>query len=662
MVGVAPWLMRGTLVWEMVLYGVGVLVVSGLVPRLGQWYAKSDHLRVQVKALLQGSLSLSDDPSRLTHDLLWAEGGVQQVWGLGVPLWRLPFEIGAILLGQPDCPDRLALSAALCTSGFLVLRTWLPPLLRSVTLKRGCSGVKWNVTTECSLACALGTVGCLLLFPPFLSLLSCRGDVYEEVVAYEYLYALILAAGVVTFSKRLEWRRLVVLNILAGSGGMVRPTLVFYGAATLIVTLGLVTWSTLDCRKSDQGGQSAKERLLDVLRDWRNWAAMGAFGLGAAGLFVTNVLRFGDGFEFGHKLNVQGNSLLGSVYATRFDYLFKEEPLWRTGRELFGALFLVDQFNKSEWYAKDIFPGQSPTDRWREFYFTTYDVSYAVLVGVGWGVGLWQGQRWLRGRTTVAARAETDAQSRPPPLPAILAIWSLLATAPLAAFYLRTPVISSRYMMDFAPAFAVAIVGAWLGMMGFLIRWKPHARWPRVLGFCVLCAWLGKKIDGADNAYGPPVSMTWTEVKARRKQLESRPLACSLPAYYRLGDDLSSFNIPYNGEGWVTEDGTLAQCVILFVDSPQFLELEVVAAPNRQVGEADVKQFRAKVGLEFLQRESIGRTPEGWRLRFSGPQCKRYQHGVQPVFIATVPKEELANSQTPWRLLEVCWRGANKDK
>jgi len=63
------------------------------------------------------------------------------------------------------------------------------------------------------------------------------------------------------------------------------------------------------------------------------------------------------------------------------------------------------------------------------------------------------------------------------------------------------------------------------------------------------------------------------------------------------------------------------------------------------------------VGLEFLRRERIDRTAKGWRVRFSGPRQKRYQRGVQPVFLATVPKEFLADYTTvPWRLTRVTWR------
>jgi hypothetical protein len=75
---------------------------------------------------------------------------------------------------------------------------------------------------------------------------------------------------------------------------------------------------------------------------------------GLALLFATNYFRFGSGFEFGHRLNLQSN-LVGSMYATRFDHPFQEECLTSAARELFGALFLVQTLNGFNWYATNIF-------------------------------------------------------------------------------------------------------------------------------------------------------------------------------------------------------------------------------------------------------------------------------------------------------------------
>ena len=83
-------------------------------------------------------------------------------------------------------------------------------------------------------------------------------------------------------------------------------------------------------------------------------------------------MRFGDGFEFGHQLNMQ--DVVGSLYAAKFDISFEEEPFASAAAELLGSLFLAgDNFDGNRWYKKNVFPGQSSMVRWREFYFRTYD-------------------------------------------------------------------------------------------------------------------------------------------------------------------------------------------------------------------------------------------------------------------------------------------------
>jgi hypothetical protein len=87
-------------------------------------------------------------------------------------------------------------------------------------------------------------------------------------------------------------------------------------------------------------------------------------------LWWTNLQRFGDGFEFGHQLNVQ--HLSGAMYATRFDSPFAAEPMGGAARDLFGAVFRVREVNGTDFYREGFIAGQSDTLRWRHFYFRTY--------------------------------------------------------------------------------------------------------------------------------------------------------------------------------------------------------------------------------------------------------------------------------------------------
>ena len=46
--------------------------------------------RRQTEAILSGVARSRQRSAKLGYDMAWADGGVQQVWGLGVPSWRLP--------------------------------------------------------------------------------------------------------------------------------------------------------------------------------------------------------------------------------------------------------------------------------------------------------------------------------------------------------------------------------------------------------------------------------------------------------------------------------------------------------------------------------------------------------------------------------------------
>jgi hypothetical protein len=128
-----------------------------------------------------------------------------------------------------------------------------------------------------------------------------------------------------------------------------------------------------------------------------------------------------------------------------------------------------------------------------------------------------------------------------------------------------------------------------------------------------------------------------------------------LPGHYSIGESPERWNIPFNKEGWNQTTGEVKSCVILFLQDLQFLELELAPAA-RQLTEAALRDVRAKVGLEVLERESLTWTAAGWQVRFAGPRCPQHQRGVQPVFVAFGPKEKLAELRTPYRLLRVRWR------
>ena len=264
----------GWVVWSLV-FGFGICIATGLIPKWGLWYSANMTYRRQTEAFLRGDLALDNDPRQLGYDMAWSEGGVQQVWGLGVPAWRIPFELTAKATGQGAFPDRVALAVAIALLVCALLR-----LAEPLSKRERFAGATL-----------------LLLFPPFLALCRTNFDVYEEAQAYMYLVGIALFGATLGVVRRPTVSRYAILGLLSGLAPFVRPMLLCYAFASIFLA-----W--VFARR-----QGAPRACF--------WMALGLFVAGCGLLFLTNHLRFGSGLEFGHRLNV--NVFLPMMYATRFE-------------------------------------------------------------------------------------------------------------------------------------------------------------------------------------------------------------------------------------------------------------------------------------------------------------------------------------------------------
>jgi hypothetical protein len=619
---------RLLLIYQAIIYAAALLFFCGIISSWGKWYSASPYYREQVDAFLHGDLALSHNPADLRMDLCWSEKGVQQVWGLGVPLWELPFDVGARALGYPTFPERLALGCFLALAAYVICRTW------------------FGVSASAEVPTAAGAVILLLFFAPAINLLRGPMNHYEEAVVYLYYFGILLACSLIALARSPTWGRFWLLCALSGIGGLIRPTLVFYGFATFAIASLLMFHHNLPL--FNRGTKIS--RCGKFLRNPRFFLGLIFFLCGGGLLFMTNYLRFGSGWEFGHRLNV--SPALPSIYSTRFDYPFKHVSLLEAARELFGMLFLTNHFNGVAWYAQGIFPWQSSTIRKHGVDMTTYDLSYAVLLALAWVVGIWLLRSTARNPTATQPAGKLEF-----PIYLMLILWSVVATFLLAVFYLYVPVISDRYMLDFAPAFALSLVGLWLWSAEKIASQAKRSKQIITVVLIAIAGWQGLEIARGRNAFGSPQSITG-EVESSQ-QLEPRPMPPPLPKEYKIGDSMKSWGIPYNGEGWKSTNGAVMCCAIFFVESPEFLDLELSAAPNSDVTEAFLTTIQAKVGREFLKRNSITPTNGGWVLSFAGPKQSRYQKGLQPVYLAMVPQAELAQyvaPPSPWILKRLNWQ------
>jgi hypothetical protein len=453
-----------------------------------------------------------------------------------------------------------------------------------------------------------------------------------------------LICGVIALMRHPRWKLFCALCLLSGMGGLIRPTLMFYGFVSVFLASLIMIRAKWKARQNNPPEWSIVSLSLNIL------SGIVLFCLAGAVLFWSNLVRFGSGWEFGHSLNV--SPALISVYSTRFDYPFKHVPLAESARELFGALFQVNRFNSIAWYDRWIFSGQSMEVRWRGFNVTTYDLSYAIAVGFAWLTGIGLAWSCWRSGYDVDRQKERKLAS----LSMVLIAWSILASLPLILFYMKAPAIADRYMLDFAPSFDAALIGFWL----FIVDKCANAGWRQNVSLGLLClalgVWQGIEIRIGRHESRSETSMGRDELVGQRATTP-QPIA-HLPGKYQIGDAMQNWAIPYNGQGWNT-NGTTECCCIFFVENPRFLELQLSLASGYQEEDSPVERIQAKTGLEFLDRESIIHTNSNWIVRFFGPKQSRYQEGIVPAFVAFVPSEDLGDfvaAPSPWILKRISWR------
>jgi hypothetical protein len=632
------------------------LVVGGRQVGWKALYAPHGAYRAQVAALLDGHFALSDAPEATQHDLVWTGTGVQQVWGLAVPAWEVPFELAGRAIGVTPFPDRVALLAWLALVAYACVRAFVR------------RGEPWWV--------GAGAVAITALLPAFVTLLRGRFGVYEEAAAYAYGGAIILLAGCARLADAPSRWRYFALVAVAGLAGFLRPTIWCYGLATFVVASAL------------------HRRARDI--------ALGAalFVAGGAALYATNARRFGDGLEFGHSINLQ--HLPGNLYATRFSYPFQRVGLVEAGEELAGALFdRPESHVHTTFYGKHLHVGQSELPRWREYYFSNYNWAYPPLLVAGLVLGL---LAWKR------RDGPRDARW--------LAMWAVIGGAPIVVFYLRAPFLSSRYLLDVAPAFAALIVVAWRAVARkrgaifvlaaawlasiVLARTAPrlgpsavdrdaaidaaavftHAvarEHPLPESYDLDDPWLPmytdvlESFDRCTNALGTaidpddiaipddtclhgeraPDEEQWRMWQTRvpdTSEPEVCESRCTPDATAANSGEVVAAWVPppclyLNLSRWNLATGQMPPAAYAWVQDPQFIEVDL--------DDGDPAQVRVAIGRTHLKLVSIADLPRGVRLRFDAPHLPR---GLQIAFFAFGPDSDLDHATTRFYVRAIRWR------
>lgn len=558
-------------------YALAMLLLGGAT--FDRLYAPSPYHRLQAAALLDGHLFLSDDVSRIEHDLAWHDGQINHVWGLGVGLWLTPFQALWRAIGQDWFPDRIALGVA------FGLLAWYA----------GYTGLDLSRRLSVRGAACAGFICLILLCPALWTLNYGPRLIYEETS----LYACIVSLAILIATFRVAWfgcrKGFLICSLLCAFVAIVRPTHGIYGVAGMLVCAAL--WI------------ARKGNLAFLV------VCVGIYIGGLTFLVLTNISRFGAPFEFGHRLTVTPDLI---VYTTRLGNPMEQASFFEALRELMGFLFWAGDLTRDRVAGEPLVYGQAPFERWRDPYVTTFDLVW-LLVGIA--AGLAAIKYLLRRHTSELALADFGQAPKGVALVAIL-IWGGVGVGGLGFFYLRLATFSSRYLLDFSPAFTAIL----------LVGWAMVPRKWTLFAFFMLVGWLGFEIATTQFLPVPVPLKSRDEASIALHSNDARKTQ-DYNGAYDLRNAPAASRISYNGFGWNSEVGAAGHIVILVIDSPRYIELIVSPREWNEKAEHGGDRYRAMIAGRFLPEPIIVDEGERIKVRFSLPEGALRRSGEEILFL-----------------------------
>lgn len=539
------------------------LLLTDLVPAVGTWYSADPVLRLQTEALLHGHLALQPLPYGHGPDWAWGNG-LQQVWGLGVPLLQLPFQLLGMIFNGFGFPDRLIFLIFYLATAALF---WHALTTGTETVDPG-ERLKIRLLT-------LPIILYAFLNHDLVNMIQGKFERYEEVIAYGYLWSLLLFALLAIFFHRRQRHHYLLLCCLAGFAVHLRPTLGAYGGFTFVLAFFLA-W---------------KDKTHGL------WLGLVGFLAGIGSFLLLNGIRFGNPLEIGHQLVLTSTPI--SDYIVRFDNPMTWVPFSAAAREQLSSMFFLDFFPDHV-----DFPWQIPIPRWREFNYKPYFMVEFILLLLAWPLPL---ILWLRRKLRKLTAPGPDEQ-----LVLLGLAWSLLSFGLLFVFYCRWPGLVSRYLVDFAPAIVVAIASFYLWVGAFLPKLTHKALWGAAL--TAMTVWI-LVVSQVASIYGDPILVTdLAGAKHQLSKARNSGDGPALPDSYRCGDFETRYGIPENNLMWKTaSDCGVAMVSTHFFVQPECLEISLLPfsnAPEEMRRGYSDQEIEVKVGAEHLRRVAERANPD----------------------------------------------------
>ncbi len=213
--------------------------------------------------------------------------------------------------------------------------------------------------------------------------------------------------------------------------------------------------------------------------------------------------------------------------------------------------------------------------------------------------------------------------------------------------------MNSRYVLDFAPSIAVALTATLICLLPRDSAQSRNGKLHVLLVGIAIAWWAIETLRGTSVFHASPI-FTKAELVHVLQGNTGVPQFTDFPKSYTIGMDLPRLTkIKQNGSGWDTTTGSTKGVVVLFVSDLDVLTIDVTASSN--LPESDYTQIRAKIGLEWLQLDSIEQKDTEHRLTFRIPRKQMYRKGIQILFLSFAKPTDFLTASSQFELRSVQW-------
>ncbi len=404
-----------------------------------------------------------------------------------------------------------------------------------------------------------------------------------------------------------------MFSFIGGLLALFRPTLIMEGFSTVFLLISQTKITT--------------KRVISVVL---------FFSLGLSITAGLNLYRFGALTEFGHGETLAVTTL--PQYQLKFSYAYLHTPFLDAEKETLSQIF----FKKNRIFPTfKAFDWQSRVIRYRSFNYDTFNAVYFIL--------------WMTAIILLVLYVYKRRTLRDSPYPVLCYAWSTCAFFLLFIFYTYSPSINSDYIVDFAPAISIALVGLMLEVIQLLHNKRIISLLMIFILYIACSIWFIR--DQINPHIKGPLNLTYQQTITNYDKIYSINKGKEIGGDYTLHNNLSDYKLYSNGVGWDTSSGTTTSIVTFYAKNIKYLEL-YFTGDKKAFMKYIYPNLALKIGTDYFYPTAITNQHLGnsSTTEVSFQITKKYQGNiVWPVYIKILSLKDFLKVNLNFKLIKIKW-------